>query len=99
MERPFDLSETGAADAVTTVIVLSYGYGDADPRQSRRDRAVASSSSWKLRSWDEFRIPKPFARVHVVYGAPLHFSKDIGRVEATQVLQQHLDAVSDAARC
>ena len=61
--------------------------------------AVASSSSWKLRSWDEFRIPKPFARVHVVYGTPIRFSKYVARVEATQVLQQHLDAVSEAARC
>ena len=61
--------------------------------------AAAASASWKLRSWDEFRIPKPFARVHFVYGAPIRFSKDLARVEATQVLQQHLDAVSDAARC
>ena len=61
--------------------------------------AVAASSSWKLRSWDDFHIPKPFARVHVVYGAPLRFAKDVARVEATQILQQHLDAVSEAARC
>ena len=26
---------------------------------------------WRLRSWDGFEIPKPFARVTVVYGAPL----------------------------
>lgn len=25
---------------------------------------------WRLRSWDGFEIPKPFARVTVVYGAP-----------------------------
>jgi lysophospholipid acyltransferase (LPLAT)-like uncharacterized protein len=25
---------------------------------------------WQLRSWDGFEIPKPFARVTVVYGAP-----------------------------
>ena len=28
------------------------------------------SRSWRLRSWDAFEIPKPFARVTIVYGAP-----------------------------
>ncbi|MDQ6768397.1 MAG: lysophospholipid acyltransferase family protein [Gemmatimonadota bacterium] len=32
---------------------------------------VASASrSWRLRSWDRFMIPKPFARVTVAYGPP-----------------------------
>ncbi len=26
---------------------------------------------WRLRSWDAFEIPKPFARVTIVYGAPM----------------------------
>ncbi|MEI6740667.1 MAG: lysophospholipid acyltransferase family protein [Gemmatimonadaceae bacterium] len=26
--------------------------------------------AWRLRSWDAFEIPKPFARVTIVYGAP-----------------------------
>lgn len=30
-----------------------------------------SSSAWQLRSWDQLAIPRPFARVHVVYGEPL----------------------------
>jgi Ca-activated chloride channel family protein len=29
------------------------------------------SSAWVLRSWDRFRIPRPFARVAVVYGDPI----------------------------
>jgi lysophospholipid acyltransferase (LPLAT)-like uncharacterized protein len=28
--------------------------------------------AWRLKSWDQFEIPKPFARVVVVYGAPEH---------------------------
>ncbi len=32
---------------------------------------VGASRAWVLRSWDGFRIPQPFARVHVVYGEPL----------------------------
>ena len=61
--------------------------------------AAAASSCWKLRSWDGFSIPKPFARVRVVYGAPLRFSKAVARTEATRLLQRRLDAVSEAARC
>jgi lysophospholipid acyltransferase (LPLAT)-like uncharacterized protein len=31
---------------------------------------VSASRSWRLRSWDRFMIPKPFARVTVVYTKP-----------------------------
>ena len=27
---------------------------------------------WQLRSWDGFEIPKPFARVTIAYGDPVH---------------------------
>lgn len=30
------------------------------------------SGSWRLRTWDRFCIPKPFARIDVYYGAPIH---------------------------
>jgi len=33
--------------------------------------ATASSHAWQLDSWDRFRIPRPFARVVVAYGAPI----------------------------
>lgn len=32
---------------------------------------VSVRSAWRLRSWDGFLIPKPFARVTVSYGAPI----------------------------
>jgi lysophospholipid acyltransferase (LPLAT)-like uncharacterized protein len=32
--------------------------------------AVHASRAWRLRSWDRFLIPKPFARVTVAYGPP-----------------------------
>lgn len=32
--------------------------------------AVSASRAWRLRSWDRFMIPKPFARVTVAYGPP-----------------------------
>ena len=31
---------------------------------------VRASRAWRLKSWDRFMIPKPFARVDVVYSAP-----------------------------
>lgn len=33
--------------------------------------AAQPSGAWWLRSWDRFCIPKPFATIEVVYGAPL----------------------------
>jgi lysophospholipid acyltransferase (LPLAT)-like uncharacterized protein len=32
--------------------------------------AVSATSSWRLKSWDRFMIPKPFARVTIAYGVP-----------------------------
>ena len=34
---------------------------------------IEYKSYWKLRSWDGFRIPKPFSRVNVTFGAPFQF--------------------------
>ncbi|MFM8558276.1 MAG: hypothetical protein ACKOC6_01500, partial [bacterium] len=33
-------------------------------------------STWVLRSWDGFRIPKPFARVRVSHGVPVRLTTD-----------------------
>ena len=33
--------------------------------------AAAARRSWKLRSWDGFRVPRPFTRVVVAYGEPI----------------------------
>jgi lysophospholipid acyltransferase (LPLAT)-like uncharacterized protein len=49
--------------------------------------AIAASRAWRLRSWDGFTIPKPFAQVTVAYGAPM-------RVEATSAR----DAAEEAPR-
>lgn len=35
--------------------------------------------SWRLRSWDQFEVPKPFARITVVYGSPLSVIGDDAR--------------------
>lgn len=33
--------------------------------------ATSASDAWVFRSWDRFRVPKPFARVRIAYGAPM----------------------------
>ena len=37
---------------------------------------VAVDRAWRLRSWDRFTIPKPFARLCVVYGDPVEVGAD-----------------------
>ena len=61
--------------------------------------AAWASSAWHLKSWDRFMIPKPFARVHVVYGAPITIDSDSGRkaVEAEDTLRAGIDAATAAA--
>ena len=48
--------------------------------------AFAASAEWRTRSWDGFRIPKPFARCVVRFGPPLRVtaSRDRGDNEATR---------------
>jgi len=40
--------------------------------------AVGASREWRLRSWDEFRIPRPFARCVVRFGEPIHVARTAG---------------------
>ena len=37
---------------------------------------LACDNAWRLRSWDRFTIPKPFARVAITYGKPLAVACD-----------------------
>lgn len=30
------------------------------------------SSCWRLKSWDRFIVPRPFARLRAIFGAPIH---------------------------
>ncbi|MCF6153753.1 MAG: DUF374 domain-containing protein [Candidatus Brocadia sp.] len=38
---------------------------------------VGLSRYWKLPSWDEFRIPKPFSRALMMYGDPIHIPPNL----------------------
>lgn len=32
---------------------------------------TVANREWRLRSWDKFQIPKPFAKVDIIYGPPI----------------------------
>ncbi len=41
--------------------------------------ALGASSEWRARSWDGFRVPKPFARCVVRFGDPVRVARPPGR--------------------
>lgn len=47
----------------------------------------AVDRAWRLRSWDEFTIPKPFARVHVHYSEPVAIDAAVGDDELEQLAE------------
>lgn len=57
-----------------------------------------ASAAWWLRTWDRFCVPRPFARIDVVYGAPLEVPPDrAGARRAVPALERALHRVTSAA--
>ena len=59
--------------------------------------ALAASSEWRARSWDEFRIPKPFSRCVVRFGEPILVPRDIdtaGEATTRKEIEAALNAVT-----
>ena len=46
--------------------------------------ALTASSAWRLKSWDRFMIPKPFARLTVAYGDPIRVDSASSRDAARE---------------
>lgn len=46
--------------------------------------AASADRAWRLRSWDRFMIPKPFARVTVAYSTPTKVSATTSRAAADE---------------
>jgi lysophospholipid acyltransferase (LPLAT)-like uncharacterized protein len=59
--------------------------------------ALAASHARRLRSWDRFLIPLPFATVHFVYGEPLAVERRADLGEAAAELKRRLDAAEVVA--
>jgi hypothetical protein len=54
---------------------------------------VAYERAWKLRTWDEMLVPKPFSRVRVRYGAPFQVPAGGDEEEYQGRLQKELDGL------
>jgi lysophospholipid acyltransferase (LPLAT)-like uncharacterized protein len=53
--------------------------------------AVGASAEWRLASWDEFRIPRPFARCVVRFGDPIRVPDRGGR-GAQEAVRKEVEA-------
>ena len=54
---------------------------------------MVANRAWHLSSWDAFTIPKPFARVTIVYGEPIQVSREGGEAEleaATELIRSRI---------
>jgi lysophospholipid acyltransferase (LPLAT)-like uncharacterized protein len=61
---------------------------------------LAFSRCWRLRSWDGFRIAKPFSRAEMLFGEPRRFPRDLDRgdIERERAwLENQLHALSKEA--
>ena len=58
----------------------------------------AAEHFWRLRSWDQFIIPRPFSRAVFVYGEPIRIPTEGGDDQGyLQKIQSELDRVTAAA--
>lgn len=59
-----------------------------------------AAAAWRLKSWDRFMIPKPFARVTIAYGDPVRLDAasrpDDAQVDAVRKRMVALDEVARA---
>lgn len=56
-------------------------------------------SAWRLDSWDRFVIPKPFAKIRVAYGRPLHIAPgEAALTAAAEQARRSMDEVERMAR-
>jgi len=63
---------------------------------------AGSRSAWWFEGWDRFMVPRPFARIHIVYGDPIPVPRDADAaaiealtIEAETALNQ-VNAMADA---
>lgn len=58
----------------------------------------AASRYWQLRSWDDFIIPKPFARIVVGYGLPMSVEKSLPVDDLESVCQELTDRINQISQ-
>ena len=50
---------------------------------------TSGQNVWVFNSWDRFMVPKPFSRVIIRFGSPIHVSQDLG-VNGFEQMQAHV---------
>jgi lysophospholipid acyltransferase (LPLAT)-like uncharacterized protein len=60
--------------------------------------ALGASREWRLRSWDEFRIPKPFARCVLRFGEPIRVPRELDRA-GEEVARKEVENALHALTC
>ena len=50
-----------------------------------------STRYWEFRSWDRFRLPKPWARVEIRYGEPIFVPSELADDEAVEVWRRRIE--------
>jgi len=61
--------------------------------------AAHATRAWRLKSWDRFMIPKPFATVHVGYAGPLTVSGEGGGRAAAAAADAGRALIDSAGAC
>lgn len=59
---------------------------------------IAMERAWYLKTWDRYRIPKPFSRVHLVFGEPVDVPSSLSREEVERERARVERALMDASR-
>lgn len=59
--------------------------------------AIASASAWRLNSWDQLMIPKPFARLGIALGPLCEVPQDATQAEADAIVVRALTQVNETA--
>lgn len=60
--------------------------------------ATLPARYWRFRSWDAFRLPKPFSRIDVHYGAPITVPPDATFEDFPRYQQQITAALHEIER-
>lgn len=59
---------------------------------------LACDRSWRLKSWDRFMLPKPFARVVCAWGQPVHVPRDATPDQLAAVTSQLRETMLELER-
>lgn len=62
---------------------------------------VGMVGPWRLATWDQFAVPKPFHRARIIFGTPIHLPRRCEREQLEQfttVIGQDLEHVTEVAQ-